>query len=154
MPKSGLAIHCHHDKLFEYCYNYDEKVNYIKSDKPKHEIETRLQLFKMLSREAIAELPKRLVKAYADWKKADAEYTKANAEYNKARVKADADWEKAYADWKKAYADWKKAYADWKKADAEYTKADAEYTKADQEAWHKKWCGCKEWNGKEIVFEK
>ena len=46
-------------------------------------------------------------------------------------VKADADWQKAYADRQKAYADW---------------------PIEEKEAFHKKWCGCKEWNGKELVF--
>ena len=113
MIKSGLSIHCHHNTLLEHCYNYDERVEAIKEDKPQNEQEIRLRLFKMLPVEAIAGLPKKLVKAYAEWKK-------------------------AYAERDKAYAEWKKAYAEWHKA--------------DQGIWHKKWCGCKEWNGKEIVF--
>ena len=111
--KKGLSIHCHHNRLLEYCYDYDERVEAIKTDKPKSEQKIRLRLFKLLPQEAIADLPKALVKAYAEWEKADAE------------------WKKADAEWKKAYAEWKKAYA---------------------EEWHQKWCGCKEWNGREIVF--
>ena len=53
------------------------------------------------------------------------------------RNKADVDWNKAYADWDKANVDWSKAYADWK----------------GKEEWHKKFCDCKEWNGKELVFD-
>jgi hypothetical protein len=98
--KSGLSIHCHHDTLFEHCYNYDERVEAIKKDKPEHEQEIRLRLFKLLPKEAIDELPDEL-------------------------VKADTKWEKAWTEWKKA----------------------------DQEIWHKKWCGCKEWDGQEIVFK-
>ena len=98
--KSGFAIHCHHDVLFEYCYDYEGRVEAIKQDKPENEQEIRLRLFKLLPSTAIAELPERLIKAYAEWKKAD-----------------------------------------------------AEWGKADRAAWHKKWCGCKEWDGKKIVFK-
>lgn len=113
--KSGLAIHCHHNILVEYCYDYDERVEAIKRDKPQNEQKVRLRLFKILPQEAIDDLPKRLVEADAEWEKADAEWEKANAE-----------WEKVYAEWEKA----------------------------DQEIWHKKWCGCKEWNGVEVIFNR
>ncbi len=103
----GLSIHCHHDILLEYCYDYNERVEVIKRDKPKNEQEIRLRLFKMLPQEAIDDLPDRL-------------------------AKADAERSKAYAEWDKAYAEW---------------------SKADREIWHKKWCGCKEFNSEEIVFK-
>ena len=47
---------------------------------------------------------------------------------------------------------WYKARAELNKAGAEYYKAWAEWGKKAQEAFHKKWCGCAEWNEKEIVF--
>ena len=97
--KSGLAIHCHHNILLEFCYNYNERVKRIKENKPANEQEIRLRLFRLLPKEAIAELPFRF-------------------------VKANADRAKAYADW----------------------------AKADREAWHKKWCGCEEWDGNKINF--
>ena len=134
--KSGLSIHCHHDSLMEYCYDYDERVAVIKRDKPENEQEMRLRLFKLLSPGAIADLPVRLVKAYAEWEKADAEWEKADAE----REKADAEREKADAEWEKAYAEWKKVCAEW--------------GKADREIWHKKWCNCQNWTGSEIDFNK
>ena len=37
---------------------------------------------------------------------------------------------------------------------ADLVKAYAEWEKAGAEIWHKKWCGCKEWNGTEIIFKK
>ena len=111
--KSGLAVHCHHDILVEHCYNYDERVEAIKRNKPKNEQEIRLRLFRLLSQEAINEIPQNL-------------------------VKADAEREKAAAEWEKAYA--------------EREKADAEWEPKEREAWHKKWCGCMEWNGEEIEF--
>ena len=112
--KSGLSIHCHHNILVEHCYDYDERVEAIKRDKPQNEQEIRLRLFKLLPKEAIDELPDEIKKAYAEWNKACAELDKAYTERDKAR-------------------------AEWKKA--------------DQEIWHKKWCGCSYWDGREIVFK-
>jgi hypothetical protein len=123
---SGLAWHVHHDTLLEWCYNYDERVESIKRSKPVSEQETRLRLLKMLSEEALSELPSAFRKADVD------------------RQKADADRQKAYADWQKADADRQKAYADWQKAGAD--------NKVAITALHAKYCGCKEWNGKELVF--
>ena len=134
MKKEGLSIHCHHNILVEYCYDYDERVEAIKKYKPKHEQETRLRLFKLLPQEAIDELPKGLVEAY-----------KARDEACKAWVEADKAWVEAYKAWDEA----DKARAEAGKAWVEAYEA---WDKADREAWHKKWCGCKEWNGKEIVF--
>ena len=60
---------------------------------------------------------------------------------------------KVYAEWKKAYVEWQKAYAaEWRKAYAKWERAYAEWEKEDKNAWHRKWCGCKEWNGEEILF--
>ncbi len=143
MNNEGFAIHLHHNILFEYCYDYEDRVAVIKSNKPKNEQKIRLRLFKMLSDEAIAELPDRIRKAYAEWRKAYAEWRKAYAE-----------WRKAAAEWRKAAAEWRKAAAEWGKADAKWSKAYAKWGKAEQTLWHAKWCGCKEWNGKEIVFNK
>src|SRR3990167_4217535 len=117
---SGLSIHCHHNALIEYCYDYKERVKYIKENKFKNEQEIRLRLFKILPKEAEKDLLERYLKAYTECKKADAKWIKTNAE------------------WKKAYAEWEKAYAEW--------------PQKSKDAFHKKWCGCKEWNGKELVF--
>ena len=115
-PKTGLAIHCHHDKLVEYCYDYNERRAYIKSFKPKNEQPLRLRLFKLLPPEAVAEIPLR----YAKRVKADAK-----------RVKADTRWFNAGAEWVKARAEW---------------------PQKSKDAFHKKWCGCKQWDGKVMVF--
>ena len=53
MKKSGLAFHCHHDVLFEYVYDYDERVRFIKENKPKSEQKLRLKLFKLIPDELI-----------------------------------------------------------------------------------------------------
>src|SRR3972149_3578268 len=48
MKKSGLAHCCHHDKHYEYCYDYDERVKFIKKYKPLDEQELRLKLFQII----------------------------------------------------------------------------------------------------------
>ncbi len=40
----GMFWHVHHDELLEYCYDYDERVRFIKENKPKNERELRLRL--------------------------------------------------------------------------------------------------------------
>ena len=80
MKNKGLSIHCHHNSLLEYCYDYDERVRVIKKEKPQNEQEIRLRLFKILPQEAIDDLPEKIVKACAEWKKAYAEWKKADQE--------------------------------------------------------------------------
>ena len=46
------------------------------------------------------------------------------------------------------------AYAAWNRAYAVRNKADTAWKPKARAAWHAKWCGCKEWNGEEIVFGK
>ena len=43
MAKSGVAFHCHHDRLVEFVTNYDERVAYIKQEKPPAERPLRLR---------------------------------------------------------------------------------------------------------------
>jgi uncharacterized protein YozE (UPF0346 family) len=113
--QSGFYWHCHHDILCEYVWDYQERVDYIKREKPKNEIETRLRLFKKVK----GDLPKEYAEA---WKK----YVEAKKKYVEAATKYDEAWEKYEEAWKKYVL--------------------------KIEALHKKECGCKEWNGKEIVF--
>ena len=137
----GLSIHCHHDTLAEYCYDYDARVQYIQKTKPSDEIELRLKLFKILPQKALREIPEKYQKADAKQEKSDFELKKVNAKL-----------EKAYAEWKKAYAEWEKAYAEWKKADAEWKKAYAEWPQESKDQFHKKWCGCEFYKNGTIVF--
>jgi len=104
--QSGMYWHCHHDRLCEYVWDYQERVDYIKTEKPKNEIETRLRLFKKVK----GKLPKEF----------DKEARKKCVEGVEAGKKLDEAGKK---------------YA------------------PQIEALHKKECGCKEWNGKEIVFK-
>ena len=115
--KQGLSIHCHHDILVEYCYDYKERVEYIESNKPEDEQNTRLRLFELLPEEALKDIPK---------------------EYQEADQKRQEAYQ--YKKWQEAYQKWQEAYQKW--------------PQDSKDAFHKKWCGCEEWNGKELVFKK
>ena len=103
LPITGFAIHGHHDILVQYCYGYQERVNYIKRHKPQNERKTRLRIFKILPDEALKEI--------SGLKKADAKLRKA---YDEGK-QAGAERQKEYAKWQKADAEWKKAYAKFHK---------------------------------------
>ncbi len=105
--KVGMYWHCHHDKLCEYVWDYDERVKVIKR-KPENEVKTRLKLFKKIK----VKLPEK--------------YMGAGEKYDEA---------------------WKKYGETWEK----YDEVREKY-KPEIEKLHAKECGCKEWNGEEIVF--
>ena len=84
----GLYWHCHHDVLLEYCYDYDERVAFIKKEKPKNERKTRLKLFKKVR----GKLPDEISKAEAACGKAWAAFGKAEAAYGKAWAAFDKAW--------------------------------------------------------------
>ena len=139
----GFAIHCHHDILVEYCYNYEERVAAIKRDKPLAEQEIRLRLFKILPDEALKDIP-------LEYREADQKYQEAEQKYQEAEQKwqeADQKYQEAIQNLQEANQKWQEAYQKWQEA---YQK----WPQADKDAFHKKWCGCKEWNGAEIIFEK
>jgi len=79
MSKSGVTFHCHHDILLEYCYDYDERVSYIKKHKPKDEQELRLRLFKMIPEDRLSQ------DGLKDYYKVAEAYNKAQEAYRKAR---------------------------------------------------------------------
>ena len=134
----GMFWHCHHDMLCEWVYDYQERVNRIKSTKPKNEIETRLRLFKAVKGKLPAEVVKAGEKCEAAGEKCD-----------EAREKYNAAWEKYYAAREKYYAAKEKYNAAWEKYYAVLLKY-----KPQLEKLHKKECGCKEWNGEKMVFGK
>ncbi len=95
--KTGFAFHCHHDTLVEWVTDYDERVKYIKENKPESEQELRLRLFKMIPPDR---LPPELYKAGDDYDKALDAYNKAGDAYNKAWdacTKARPAYDKAWA---------------------------------------------------------
>jgi len=103
MRKTGLAFHCHHDTLMEYVYDYDERVRYIKSHKPKEEQKLRLRLFKIIPRKL---LPAEGLDAYH---RAGDAYYKAQDVYGKAWGDCNRAWEAYYRAWE-AYAEARDAY--------------------------------------------
>ena len=54
-PVMGLAFHCYHNLLINWVYDYQKRVDYIRTSKPRKEQELRLRLFKMIPED---DLPK------------------------------------------------------------------------------------------------
>lgn len=117
---------------------YRKRIEEIKATKPPHEIPTRLRLFK----EVRGKILRALKQAWTKWKEAYAEWGEAVAK----RDKAVAKWDEAYAKCEEAETKCKEAE----------TKCEEVYEKFLPliEKLHGEECGCKEWNGKEIVFPK
>jgi len=101
---------------------FENRIEYILVEKPENERVARLNNF----RPVLSKLPRKFLKAWADYDKAQADYDKAWADYYKAW----ADYYKAWADYCKAGANLNKAWADYLKAKADYRKAKADYRKA------------------------
>ena len=135
----GWGMHCHHGILVEYVYNYEERVNIIKSTKPKNEIKTRLKLFKLLQNDAVKEIPKKYRELYQSCREAVKKYQEADD----VRRKTNNSCREA-----------NKAYQKAVEAYREANEACWEVDKSWQEAFHKKWCGCKKWDGMYINFNK
>ena len=72
-PKSGWYWHLHHDVLFEFTHDIDERWDYVVSEKSDHELPTRLRLMRPVA----GKIP-------VAWAKADAELNKARYEGYKA----------------------------------------------------------------------
>ena len=147
MTDSPLYWHIHHDILAEPLTEpIENRIRFIKNNKPYHEFETRLRLMKPVR----GKLPE-LDKAVAEFVKASAERDKASAEWGKAY----AEWDNASAEWNKARAERDKAYAEWDKAGAEFVKAYAEWDNASADpavlSLHAKECPNCPWNGRTIL---
>lgn len=122
MKTTGIFWHVHHDKLLEYCYNYRERVDFIKNQKPANEVKTRLRLFRPVK----GKLPIEMVRTIKAYNKACKAFNKARKPFCKAR-------EPFY------------------KACEAFNKACESY-KAEIEDLHVKECPNCSWDGKEIVF--
>jgi hypothetical protein len=150
-PERGLYWHVHHDVLFEYCYDAEERLEYIRANKPESEIETRLRLMRpIVGTLGDPVLWTKYDKACDGCKKASDERNKAWAEYDKAW----AEYAKASDERAKARAEYDKAWAEYDKAWAEYNKAlDSWYRSVkpgEVEALHAIECPNCPWNGKTI----
>ena len=147
--KKGFYWHVYHDKLIDWCYDYQERVNYIKIEKPKNEIKTRLRLFKKVK----AKLPKELVEAGKKYIEAGKKCIEAGKKYGEAGKKY-CEAEKEYDEaWKKYGEAWKKYVEAWKKSIEAEKEYDEAIVKLQLEKLHEKECGCSEWNGEELVFD-
>ena len=67
MKKKGFFWHVHHDELVEYCYDYQERVDFIKDNKPADEVEARLALFKPVKGNLPVEFDKAWEAYYKAW---------------------------------------------------------------------------------------
>lgn len=123
--------HIHHEVLIEPATEpIENRIDYIKKNKPAHEIETRLRLLKPVR----GKLPKEVIKAWKAYCKAWKAYCKARDAYCKA-------W--------KAYNKARDAY---NKAWDAYYKA-LQNHKSEIEVLHKAECPNCPWNGKTIFPE-
>ena len=104
--------HIHHGCLVEFATEpIENRIKYIREDKPKSEIALRLKLLKPVQ----GKLPAALNKAGVAYDKARAAYDKLWAAYYKARAaynKAGATYDKARADVNKAWKAYNKTIAD------------------------------------------
>ena len=89
---SGLSHCCHHDKHYEWCTDYQKRLDYIKTNKPANEQELRLRLFKIIP---LDRLPPSLDEAFHS-------YDEAGKAYNEALEACD-EAGKAYDEAGKAY---------------------------------------------------
>lgn len=78
--QEGFFWHVHHEVLFEWCFSYAERVDYIKINKPRFEQATRHRLFQPVK----GKLPEEVVKVWQVHVEAWQVLTKAQL----ARVKA------------------------------------------------------------------
>ena len=147
--------HVHHNVLCEALTEpIQNRISYIRSSKPKGEVETRLRcMTPVLHPER---LPVEWREAGAKWEEADAKRSEAYAK----RSEADAKWSEADAKWSEADAKRREAGAKLSEADAKWEEADAKWREADAkclpqiEALHKKEHPNCPWDGKTIFPEK
>ena len=139
---TGIFWHVHHNKLCEYCYDYQKRVDAIKN-KPEEEIKARLRLFKKVK----GKLPKELVEAWKKRDEARKKYDEAWKKHDEARKKWDETRKKhdeAGKKWDEAREKHDEAWKKWEELLIKY--------KPFLEKLHKKECNCKEWDGRELVF--
>ena len=140
----GLPVwHFHHkDAIMEFLpEELGTRQAFIKSDKPPHEIETRLRLLKLVK----GKLPRAVVAAWEKCRAALEKYDAALEKYRAAREKYNAAWEKCDAAQETYNAAREKYNAAWEKCGAAqetYNAAREKYNAAREKynaAWEK--CG-------------
>ena len=144
--KSTLYWHIHHEILLEETTDIQERIDYIRANKPEKEIPLRLKLMTKVQH------PEKLP---ASFRKAWEAYCKAGEAYCKAREAYDKAWE-AYDKAGEAYDKAREAYD---KAGEAYDKAREAYDKAMEactpqiEKLHREEHPDCPWNGKTIFSE-
>ena len=91
----GMTIHQYHDKLFSYCPNYQERVDSIEANKPKHEIPLRKKMFKIVEKllpEEFVEACKNLEEANKNLEEAYKKYLPQLEELHKKICSKDCTW--------------------------------------------------------------
>jgi len=138
--KAGFYWLLHHDRIIEWCYDLQERIDYIKKRKPANEIETRLKWMKPVK----GKLPKAVIEA---GKACDKVYRKAEKAYDNVRR---AHGKQAYDKAGEAYT---KAAEVRIKAEVACREALQDH-KDEIEALHaKEQPGCP-WNGSTLIFPK
>jgi len=158
MSKHGLYWHLHHNILLEYCYDYDERVRYIKANKPPDEIDERLRLFQPVK----GKLPIRIERAVEMFVNMNVDPSKTSDKVWKAcnelglayfRLAMDGDVE-ARETCIKAQKDYSMAWENHCGAELIYLDELLKIYRSAIEKLHDKECpGCL-WDGKKLVFEK
>ena len=145
----GFYWHVHHNILFEWCFDYQERVDFIKEHKPKEEIELRLKLF-----QPAKDLPEELKDAWYKYDKSRQKYFEAQHKCAEARTKYKEMGQK-YDDAKncvKARHRYDKAIQKDFEVEQNYKEAGQKYNKV-MKALHKKECPNCPWNGKTIFVK-
>src|SRR3989338_2906478 len=78
--QQGFFWHVNHTIFLEWCYDYEERAQYIRTNKPQNEQEIRLRLFKPVQ----GRLPEAVVKARQVYDEARPAFDKAYQAYNEA----------------------------------------------------------------------
>ena len=150
MKKSGFFWHIHHDLLVEFCYDYDERVEYIDTWKLHSEVEHRLRVFQPVQGELPVEIQKTgqaYSEAYNTYIKAD----RACGEAYNTHIKKHQIPSKAHQAYVKACQIYGKTRQIYYIAHRTYVKA-LQVHKAEIEKLHAKECPDCSWNGEKLVF--
>ena len=134
MAKITYYWHIHHDILCEGTTDIEERIAYVKNNKPTSEISLRLKLMEKVKSPSKLEL-----------KEADQKWMEADQKWKEAYQK----WEEAVQKWKVADQKWGEAYQKWKEADQKRDEVYRQH-KPQLEALHKIEHPNCPWDGKSI----
>lgn len=84
-PQAGFYWHVHHEVLLEWCYNYEERADYIRRRKAPDEVGVRLRLFRPVQSPLCSALVATGEDVHRKWcvcEKAREEHEKARGAFN------------------------------------------------------------------------